>query len=64
MWADRPIVGGWDQRADGEIALHIRADVGAEASAALAARAEELAALLGDVRFCSRFPAPMQAKLA
>ena len=46
-WVDGRIVGGWHQRADGEIALHIRADVGAEASAALAARAEELAALLG-----------------
>jgi Winged helix DNA-binding domain len=62
-WVDGRIVGGWHQRADGEIAVHLTADVGAEASAALAARAEELAALLGDVRFRARFPAPLQAKL-
>jgi hypothetical protein len=62
-WVDGRIVGGWHQRADGEIALHLTADVGAEATAALAARAEELTALLGDVRFRVRFPAPLQAKL-
>ena len=63
-WVDGRIVGGWHQRADGEIALHLTADVGAEAAAALDARAAELAALLGDVRFRVRFPAPLQAKLA
>ena len=63
-WVDGRIVGGWHQRADGEIALHLTADVGAEARAALEERAAELAALLGDVRFRTRFPAPLQAKLA
>ena len=63
-WVDGRIVGGWHQRADGEIALHLTADVGADARAALEARAAELAALLGDVRFRTRFPAPLQAKLA
>jgi hypothetical protein len=62
-WVDGRIVGGWHQRADGEIALHLTADVGAEAAAALDARAAELAALLGQVRFRTRFPAPLQAKL-
>ena len=32
-WVDGRIVGGWHQRADGEIALHLTADVGAEARA-------------------------------
>jgi hypothetical protein len=63
-WVDGRIVGGWHQRAEGEIALHLTADVGAEAHAALEARAAELAELLGDVRFRTRFPAPLQAKLA
>jgi DNA glycosylase AlkZ-like len=63
-WVDGRIVGGWHQRADGEIALHLTADVGADARAALEARAAELTALLGDVRFRTRFPAPLQAKLA
>jgi hypothetical protein len=62
-WVDGRIVGGWHQRADGEIALHLTADVGAEARAALEGRAAELVALLGDVRFRTRFPSPLQAKL-
>lgn len=62
-WVDGRIVGGWHQRADGEIALHLTADIGAEATAALDTRAAELANLLGDVRFRTRFPAPLQAKL-
>jgi hypothetical protein len=62
-WVDGRIVGGWHQRADGEIALHLTVDVGADARAALDARAAELATLLGDVRFRTRFPAPLQAKL-
>ena len=44
--------------------LHLTADVGAEAAPPWTARAAELAALLGDVRFRTRFPAPLQAKLA
>lgn len=63
-WVDGRIVGGWHQRADGEIALHLTVDVGGEARMALDQRAAELAALLGDVRFRTRFPAPLQAKLA
>ncbi len=62
-WVDGRIVGGWHQRADGEIALHLTVDVGAAACAALEMRAAELAALLGDVRYRPRFPAPLQAKL-
>ncbi len=63
-WVDGRIVGGWHQRADGEIALHLTADVGAQARAALEQRAAELAELLGEVRFRTRFPAPLQTKLA
>jgi hypothetical protein len=63
-WVDGRIVGGWHQRADGEIALHLTADVGIEAREALEVRAAELTELLGEVRFRTRFPAPLQAKLA
>jgi hypothetical protein len=62
-WADGRIVGGWAQRRDGEIAMRILDDVGAEARAALHRQAEELSLLLGDVRFSVRFPAPLQAEL-
>jgi hypothetical protein len=63
-WVDGRIVGGWHRRADGEIALLLTTDVGAEARAALDAEAAALAILLGEVRYSTRFPSPLQAKLA
>ncbi len=62
-WVDGRIVGGWHRRADGEIAFLLTADVGAEARAALDIEAQQLAKLLGEVRFSTRFPSPLQAKL-
>lgn len=62
-WVDGRIVGGWVQRPDGEIAVRLVEDVGAEARAELERHAAELAALLGEVRFRCRFPAPLQAEL-
>jgi hypothetical protein len=63
VWADGRIVGGWVQRRDGAIAVRLLADVGAEHRAAVERAAAELEALLGDVRFSVRFPAPLQAEL-
>jgi Winged helix DNA-binding domain len=63
LWVDGRIVGGWAQRKDGEIALRIMSDVGAEARAALDRQAHEVQALLGEVRFSVRFPAPLQLEL-
>ena len=63
LWVDGRVVGGWAQRQDGEIALRLLADVGAEARAALYAQAHELQELLGEVRFTVRFPAPLQQQL-
>ncbi len=63
-WVDGRIVGGWHRRVDGEIALLLTADVGAEARAALEAEGDGLAKVLGEVRFSTRFPSPLQTKLA
>ncbi|WP_300007738.1 winged helix DNA-binding domain-containing protein [Pseudonocardia sp.] len=63
LWVDGRIVGGWVQRRDGTIAMQLLEDVGARARAALEEHAGELEALLGDVRFTVRFPAPLQAQL-
>ena len=63
VWVDGRIAGGWVQRPDGEIAVRTLADVGAEARDAVDAAARDLSALLGDVRFSVRFPAPMQPAL-
>jgi hypothetical protein len=68
LWVDGRIVGGWVQRRDGRIATRTladaSADIGAEHLAELERAAERVAALLGDVRFSVRFPAPIQAQLA
>jgi hypothetical protein len=63
VWADGRIVGGWVQRRDGTIAVRLLTDVGDEQRAAVAKAAADLEALLGDVRFSVRFPAPLQAEL-
>lgn len=63
VWVDGAIVGSWVQRRDGTIVMRLLADVGAQARAELERHAHELEALLGDVRFSVRYPAPVQAGL-
>ncbi|MCE3554559.1 winged helix DNA-binding domain-containing protein [Pseudonocardia sp. RS11V-5] len=63
IWVAGAIVGGWVQRKDGTIALKLLTDVGAEARAQVEGAAHALEALLGEVRFTVRFPAPMAAEL-
>jgi len=66
-WWDGRIVGGWAQRPDGEIAVRLLEDVGAEASAAIAAEARRLREWLGpDVktRITPRFRTPLERELA
>lgn len=62
-WCDGCIVGGWAQRSDGEVIVHLLEDVGAEATAALAAEAEAVRAWLGDVVVRARFPTPLEREL-
>ncbi len=65
IWADGRIVGGWGQRrSDGDIALRLLDDVGAEATAAVEVEAHRLGAWLAGVRFTPRFPTPLQRELA
>lgn len=63
IWLDGQVVGGWAQRKSGEIAYRLLTDVPASRAKAIAARAEEIRALIGDVRVNVRFPAPMQKEL-
>ena len=53
-WCDGRIVGGWAHLPSGEIAIRLLDDVGAEASAALEARAAQLASTIGSVRLSPR----------
>jgi hypothetical protein len=63
VWQDGRIVGGWAQRKDGEIAVRLLSDVGAEAADAIAAEAAGLAELFGDVRATPRFRTPLEREL-
>ena len=63
VWWDGRVVGGWSQRRDGEIALGLLEDVGADAWAAIEDEAGRLAAWVGDVRFSPGFLPPFQREL-
>jgi Winged helix DNA-binding domain len=63
IWADGRIVGGWAQRADGEIVTHLFEDVGTEATAAIETKAGAVAGWLGQVRVTPRFRTPLEKKL-
>jgi hypothetical protein len=65
-WAGR-IVGGWAQRKDGEIAVRLLEDVGAEAAAAIAAEASRLREWIGSdpkTRITPRFRTPLERELS
>jgi len=63
-WWDGRIVGGWAQRKDGEIVVRLLEDIGAEASAAIAAEAQRLREWIGAVRITPRFRTPLERELA
>jgi hypothetical protein len=63
VWCAARIVGGWAQRKDGEIAFSLLEDVGSDAAEAVAAAAERLGALIGDVRVTPRFRTPLEKGL-
>jgi len=63
VWANGRIVGGWAQRADGQVVYELLEDVGRDTGAAVARAADELEAWLGVTRVKPRFPTPLQTKL-
>jgi Winged helix DNA-binding domain len=65
IWWDGRIVGGWAQRQDGEIAVRLLEDIGAEVAAAIAAEAERLREWIGPAaRITPRFRTPLERELA
>jgi hypothetical protein len=63
VWADGRVVGGWAQRADGAIALQLLEDVDARTRQRIEDARKRLEAWIGDVRFRSRFPSPLEKRL-
>jgi hypothetical protein len=64
VWWDGRVVGGWASRKDGEIAVRLLEDVGADATAAVEAAAGGLADWLGPVRVTPRFRTPLERELS
>jgi hypothetical protein len=63
IWVDGRVVGGWGQRKSGEIAYQLFAELAPRRLKAIAAEADRVRHLIGDVRVNVRFPAPMQKTL-
>jgi hypothetical protein len=63
VWCDGRIVGGWTQRADGEIAFRLLEDIGRSAVGAVEREAARLASFVGEIRFKPRFPTPLEREL-
>jgi hypothetical protein len=61
-WAGR-VVGGWAQRASGEVTWRLLEDIGADGAAAVAAEAAVLEAWLGPSRVTPRFRTPLEREL-
>lgn len=64
VWWDGRVVGGWAQRADGEVVVRLLEDAGRAAGAAIAREAEAVRAWLGDVRVVPRFRTPLEKELS
>ena len=58
------MVGGWAQRASGEIALRLLEDIGADGAAAVSGQAARLEAWLGANRATPRFRTPLERELS
>ena len=62
-WAGR-VVGGWAQRASGEVVCRLLEDIGADGEAAVAAKTAALEAWLGASRVTPRFRTPLERELS
>jgi hypothetical protein len=64
VWLNGRIVGGWAQRADGEIAMRLLEDVGADHRALIDAEAGRVGKWLAGVRVIPRFRTPTERDIS
>ncbi len=64
VWWDGRIVGGWAQRASGEVVYRLLEDAGSDAAAAVASEAGRLESWLGAARVTPRFRTPLERELS
>jgi hypothetical protein len=63
IWLDGHVVGGWAQRATGEVVLRLLEDVGTDATEAIEAEAARLTAWLTPLQVTPRFRTPLEREL-
>ena len=63
VWADGRVIGGWAQRADGQIAVELLERVDDATAARVAGQRRALARWFGDVRLTPRFRTPLVRSL-
>lgn len=63
IWWDGRVVGGWAQRADGEIAWRLLEDIGDDATSEIETEAARTQAWYGAVRAIPRFRTPLEREL-
>jgi len=63
IWVDGRIVGGWAQRASGEVVPFLLEDVGEETRKLIDAEAARLEAWIGPARVTGSFPTPLEIEL-
>ncbi|WP_250302323.1 MULTISPECIES: winged helix DNA-binding domain-containing protein [unclassified Streptomyces] len=63
VWWNGKIIGGWAQRADGEVVWRLLTDPGQEAVAAIGVEAARLSEWVGDTRITPRFRTPLEREL-
>ena len=63
VWWDGRIVGGWAQRASGEVTYRLLEDTGTDAAPAIETEAARLESWLGDARVTPRFRTPLEREL-
>jgi hypothetical protein len=64
VWWEGRVVGGWAQRASGEIVFRLLEDIGADGEAAVSGQAATLEAWLGANRVTPRFRTPLERELS
>jgi hypothetical protein len=63
VWQAGRVVGGWAQRASGEVVFRLLEDIGGNGTAAVTAEAQRLEAWLGTDRVTPRFRTPLEREL-
>lgn len=64
VWWEGRVVGGWAQRASGEVVYRLLEDIGADATAAVARESARLETWLGAARVTPRFRTPLERELS